>query len=167
MEVASVDLDRGVALLALPREIGIHPDTNEMISAGIGRYGPYLKYADAYISIPADDTVITIGINHAVSLINESGKKIGRTLGSAGDEGDIKVKSGRFGPYVELGSIRATIPKSMDPDAITLEEAIKLIEAKKARGPGRTRAKKAAKSASGKEGTEEIIITSGILTHGK
>ena len=52
------------------------------------------------------------------------------------------MKSGRFGPYVELGSIRATIPKSMDPDAITLEEAIKLIEAKKARGPGRTRAKK-------------------------
>ena len=151
MEVASVDLDRGLALLALPREIGIHPDTNEMISAGIGRYGPYLKYADAYISIPADDTVITIGINHAVSLINESGKKIGRCLGSAGDEGDIKVKSGRFGPYVELGSIRATIPKSMDPDAITLEEAIKLIEAKKARGPGRTRAKKAAKSASGKK----------------
>ena len=142
MEVASVDLDRGVALLALPREIGIHPDTNEMISAGIGRYGPYLKYADAYISIPADDTVITIGINHAVSLINESGKKIGRTLGSAGDEGDIKVKSGRFGPYVELGSIRATIPKSMDPDAITLEEAIKLIEAKKGSRPGTHSAKK-------------------------
>ena len=164
MEIASVDLDRGLALLALPREIGTHPDTNLMISAGIGRYGPYLRYSDAYISIPADDTVITIGINHAVTMINESGQKIGRSLGSMGDEGDIKVKSGRFGPYVELGKVRATIPKSMDPDTITLEDGIKLIEAKKARekagggkfgGKGKTRAKKAATSASGKKKTRK------------
>lgn len=154
MDVASMDLQKGLALLALPREIGTHPDTGEMINAGIGRYGPYLKYADAYISIPADDTVITIGINHAVTMINESGQKIGQVLGKGEDGVDIKVKSGRFGPYVEHGSIRATIPKTMDPDSLTLEEAIKLIEAKKARGPGRggrTKAKKAAKSASGKK----------------
>ncbi len=149
MDVASLTLEKGLALLALPRDIGIHPTNGEMITAGIGRYGPFLKFSDAYVSIPADDTVITIGLNHAVELIDTSGKTAARVLGHYGDAGEIKLKDGRFGPYVEVDGIRATIPKRIEPDAITLEEAIQLIEAKKAKGPS-TRGKKSAKKASAK-----------------
>ena len=144
MDVAGLTLDKGLALLSLPREVGIHPNNGEMITAGIGRYGPFLKFSDAYVSIPADDTVITIGLNHAVELIDTSGKTAARNLGAYGDAGEIKLKSGRFGPYVEVDGIRATIPKRIDPDSITFEEAVALIEAKKAKGPTKPRGKKAA-----------------------
>jgi len=149
-----------LALLSLPREIGIHPTNGEMITAGIGRYGPFLKFSDAYVSIPADDTVITIGLNHAVELIDTSGKTAARVLGAYGDAGEIKLKDGRFGPYVEVDGIRATIPKRFDPDALTLEEAIQLIEAKKAKGPS-TRGKKAAKKASAKTKKKTVAKKAG------
>jgi len=84
-----------------------------------------------------------------VELIDTSGKTAARVLGHYGDAGEIKLKDGRFGPYVEVDGIRATIPKRIEPDAITLEEAIQLIEAKKAKGPS-TRGKKSAKKASAK-----------------
>ena len=150
MDVASLNLEKGLALLSLPRDVGVHPTLGEMITAGIGRYGPFLKFSDAYVSIPADDTVITIGLNHAVELIDTSGKTAARSLGAYGDAGDIKVKSGRFGPYVEVDGIRATIPKRIEPDDITLEEAIALIEAKKAKGPAKPKGKKAAKKTTAK-----------------
>ena len=151
MEVTALDLNKALALLSLPREIGIHPTSGEMITAGIGRYGPFLKFGGAYVSIPADDTVISIGLNHAVEVIDTSGKTAGRNLGGyqiTGGKGDeIKVKSGRFGPYVEHEGIRATIPKRLDPETLTLEEAIQLIEAKRAKGPSKRKmaSKKAVK----------------------
>ena len=160
MDVAALTLEKGLALLSLPREIGIHPTNGEMITAGIGRYGPFLKFSDAYVSIPADDTVITIGLNHAVELIDTSGKTAARVLGAYGDAGEIKLKDGRFGPYVEVDGIRATIPKRFDPDALTLEEAIQLIEAKKAKGPS-TRGKKAAKKASAKTKKKTVAKKAG------
>ena len=132
-----VTLEQAIRLLQLPREVGPHPETGQMISTGIGRYGPYILYGGAYVSLPADDSVITIGLNHAVELIAASGKTAGRSLGEHPEGGEIMVKSGRFGPYVEHGKVRATIPKKLDPDALTLEEAVGLIKAKIERGPGR------------------------------
>lgn len=156
MDITSLDLAQGLALLALPREIGVHPVNGQMIDAGIGRYGPFLRFGGVYVSIPSDDTVITIGLNHAVELIDTSGKKAGRSLGSyqleGGNSDEIKVKSGRFGPYVEHDGIRATIPKRYDPDSLTLEEAIELIIAKKAKTP-KTTAKKAPKKKAAKKKT--------------
>lgn len=143
IDAMTLVLDQALALLSLPRDIGVHPSSGEMITAGIGRYGPYLKFGGAYVSLPADDTVLNIGLNHAVELIESSGKTAGRKLGAHGDGGEIMVKSGRFGPYVEQDGIRATIPKKMDPETITLEEAVQLIEIKKAKGPTRPRGKKA------------------------
>lgn len=154
MDVAGLDLGKGLALLNLPREVGVHPTSGEMISAGIGRYGPFLRFGGAYVSIPSDDTVISIGLNHAVEVIDTSGKTAGRNLGThqleGGNSDDIKIKSGRFGPYVEHDGIRATIPKRFDPETLTFEEAVELIVAKKAKGPAKPRGKKAAKKSAAK-----------------
>ena len=146
MDVTNLTLDQGLGLLHLPREIGIHPESNAMISAGIGRYGPFIKFGDAYVSIPDDDSVLTIGLNFAIDAIAKSGQKAGRSMGDHPDGGAIMLKSGRFGPYVEHDKIRATIPKSLDPDTLTLDEAIELIAKKKAKGPQKAPRGKVAKS---------------------
>ena len=145
----TIDLNKALSLLALPREIGTHPNTGEAIVAGIGRYGPYLKYGGNYVSLPADDTVLSIGINHAVEVIDKSGKTPAKILGKP-EDGEVSLKSGRYGPYVQQGSIRATIPKSYDADSITLEEALELIAAKKAK-PKKKVAKKAGKKSTKKK----------------
>ena len=147
MDAGSMDLAMGLALLALPRDIGPHPGTGEMIVAMTGRYGPYLKYAGNSISLPADDTVITLGINRAVELIDQSGKKPARNLGKGENGGDVLVKDGRYGPYVQFDGVNATIPKSIDPESLTLGEALELIEKKKARGPVRKKGAKGGRGA--------------------
>ena len=136
VEASTINLDKALSFLSLPRLIGKHPETGQDISAGIGRYGPYLKYDINFISIPADETVINIGLNHAVVLIGENSEKLGKVLGDHPDgNGKVLAKSGRFGPYVEYNKIRATLPKSMSLEEIDLDKAIELIIAKAAKAP--------------------------------
>ena len=136
VEAKGIDLQKALAFLSLPRLIGKHPETGQDISAGIGRYGPYLKYDINFISIPADETVINIGLNHAVVLIGENSEKLGKVLGDHPDgSGKVLAKSGRFGPYVEYNKIRATLPKSISLEEISLDQAIELIIAKAAKPP--------------------------------
>jgi DNA topoisomerase-1 len=136
VEAKGIDLQKALAFLSLPRLIGKHPETGQDISAGIGRYGPYLKYDINFISIPADETVINIGLNHAVVIIGENSKKLGKVLGDHPDgNGKVLAKSGRFGPYVEYNKIRATLPKSISLEEISLDQAIELIIAKAAKPP--------------------------------
>ncbi|MDB9871256.1 type I DNA topoisomerase, partial [Alphaproteobacteria bacterium] len=136
IEANTINLEKALSLLSLPRVIGTHPETGQEITAGIGRYGPYLKYAINFISIPADETVMNIGLNHAVVLIGENSQNLGRVLGDHPDgNGQVLAKSGRFGPYVEHNKIRATLPKSISMEEINLEQAIELIVAKAARPP--------------------------------
>ena len=136
MEATTINLEKALSLLSLPRTIGNHPETGQEITAGIGRYGPYLKYAINFISIPADETVINIGLNHAVVMIGENSQNLGRVLGDHPDgNGQVLAKSGRFGPYVEYNKIRATLPKSITLEEINLEQAIELIIAKAAKPP--------------------------------
>ncbi len=145
VEASTIDLDKALSFLSLPRLIGKHPETGQNISAGIGRYGPYLKYDINFISIPADETVINIGLNHAVVLIGENSQKLGKVLGDHPDgNGKILAKSGRFGPYVEYNKIRATLPKSMSLEEIDLDKAIELIVAK-ATKPQRSKKKQTKK----------------------
>eukprot|EP00752_Nemacystus_decipiens_P000943 g943.t1 len=138
MEPASVDLQTALRLLALPRELGAHPETGQKIQAGLGRYGPYLKHGDRFLSLPAEDDVLTIGINRAVAVIAEAGEKgkprAGKELGPHPSDGKpIALGSGRFGPYVKHGKTYASIPRGTEPDAVTLEQAIALIDAKAAK----------------------------------
>ena len=145
VEASTIDLDKALSFLSLPRLIGKHPETGQDISAGIGRYGPYLKYDINFISIPADETVINIGLNHAVVLIGENSQKLGKVLGDHPDgNGKVLAKSGRFGPYVEYNEIRATLPKSISLEEIDLDKAIELIVAKAAK-PQRSKKKQTKK----------------------
>ena len=170
MDPADMDLQRALALLSLPREVGPHPETGNMITAGIGRFGPYLRHESTYVSIPGGDDVLAIGLNRAVVLIAEKAERKGgrgsapaKELGSHPAEGGaVTLNSGRYGPYVMHGKVRATLPKDRDPDTVTLEQAVALLERKsaapgRAGTGGRTRGKgaggPAGKGAAAKRGT--------------
>jgi len=157
MNPAEIDLDTALKLLALPRPVGDHPETGDKIEAGIGRYGPYLKLGSAYVSLPPDDTVLSIGLNHAVQILAEKGakKKAGRQIGEHPEDGKpVTVQAGRFGPYVQHGALRATLPKGEDMEALSLERAVELLAAKAAKGGGKAPAKKtAAKKTTAKKTT--------------
>ena len=148
MDPAAVTLQQALGLLSLPREVGLHPETGKSISAGLGRYGPYLRHDGAYVSIPRGDDVLEIGLNRAVALIAD--KKGGRAAGPLKELGahpadgkPVTVHKGRYGPYVKHGRIMASLPKGQAPEAATLEAALPLLEQKKAAG-GKTGGRKAA-----------------------
>jgi DNA topoisomerase-1 len=143
-----LDLERALGLLSLPREVGRHPDDGEPIVAGVGRFGPYVQHGKTYANLSAGDDVLGIGLNRAVTLIEEKrakgprkgrfGADPGRALGDHPDKGGpIVVKNGRYGPYVSHDGVNATLPSDLTPDTITLEQAIGLIEARAARGGGK------------------------------
>jgi len=131
-----MNLSRSLELLALPRDVGIDPESGEMITAAIGRFGPYLKLQGKFTSIPAEDDVYTIGINRAVAVIAEKKKKgFGpealKNLGEHPDGGGaVEVMKGRYGPYVKFGKVNATLPKDVTPETVTMEQALELIAAK-------------------------------------
>jgi DNA topoisomerase I len=146
-----LDLALALRLLALPREVGAHPETGDLITAGLGRYGPYLLHNGKYTKLSSTADALDIGMNAAVTQIAEGNarggrpaKAAGKELGSHPESGmTIKLLDGRFGPYVSDGKTHATLPKSADKDAVTLEEAIALIDAKIAKGGGKPVKKKA------------------------
>ena len=142
-----ITLPIALGLLSLPREVGPHPESGDMILAGIGRFGPYLKMGPAYTSIPADDDVLVIGLNRAVTLIAENVRKRppAKQIGES-DGKPVTVHSGRYGPYVQLGQVRATLPKDVEQDTVTLEKALELIAAKAAKGPAKGKAAPKAKA---------------------
>jgi DNA topoisomerase-1 len=138
-----VTLEKALALLSLPREVAKHPTSGEPIVAGIGRFGPYVQHGKTYANIGRDDDVLEIGANRAIDLIitKEQGgggasrfgqAAPGRELGEHPKGGKITVKAGKYGAYANWGKINATLPKDKTQDAITLEEAIALLDAKAA-----------------------------------
>ena len=139
-----VDLETALGLLALPREIGTHPESGKPVTAGIGRYGPYVMHDGAYRSLPKGESVLAVGLNRAVVLIAEKasrgGARVLRELGAHPADGSpVRLRDGRYGPYVEHGRLRASLPKGASEDAFTLEEAVRLLAAKAAQ-PKKTRA---------------------------
>jgi DNA topoisomerase-1 len=163
MAPAEMDLQTGLALLALPREVGKHPEDGKVITAGIGRFGPYVKHGSTYRSLTEDDDVLNIGLNRAVTLIAEAPARrgAGRQLGEHPEDGKVVSQGkGRFGPYVKHGKLYATIPAEFDPEAVTLEQALELLKAqaeKKAAKAGTKKApaKKAAKKKATKKATKK------------
>jgi DNA topoisomerase-1 len=147
-------------LLSLPREIGPHPETGKPITASIGRYGPYLAHDGKYAKLGSTAEVFETGMNAAVSRLADAASGGGRREGASREPiavlgkhpatgGDIKVMAGRYGPYVTDGSTNATLPKGAKPEAVTLDEAVRLIDERAAKGPpakkGRRAARKKAK----------------------
>jgi DNA topoisomerase-1 len=153
-----LELERALKLLSLPREIGRHPETGLPITAGIGRFGPFVKHDKTYASLEAGDEVFDVGLNRAVTLIAEKvakgpsrgrfGADPGKQLGDHPSLGAVTVKSGRYGAYVTAGGVNATIPSDKEKDSITLPEAIALIDERAAKGGGKkAKRAKAAKPA--------------------
>jgi DNA topoisomerase-1 len=145
IEAATIDLEKALQLLSLPREVGIHPETGQPITAGLGRYGPFVLHEGTYANLESVEDVFTIGINRAVTLLAE--KKAGakgrfqrakpavlKDLGEHPDGGKIEVLSGRYGPYISHDKVNANVPKDRDPASITQEEAIELLAARAAKG---------------------------------
>ena len=154
-DAANVDLDLAIKLLSLPREVGKHPETGEPINANFGRFGPYVAHNGTYASLESPEDVFTIGLNHAVTLLAEKAAKARgprgaqalKELGNNPEGVAIKVMNGRYGAYVTDGTTNATLPRGSDPNGVTLEEALKLIAERAAKGPTEKQKKKAEKAA--------------------
>ncbi|MFC0219300.1 type I DNA topoisomerase [Pseudochelatococcus lubricantis] len=158
----NVDLDIALKLLSLPRTVATHPESGNPIKAGIGRFGPYVQHDKTYASLGKDDSVLEIGANRAIDLIIAKEQGGGRRGGSSdpgkvlGEEPEtgktLSLKAGRYGPYVTDGTTNATLPKGVEADSYTLEEAVALIRARRVAGKKKPPAKKApAKTAAEKE----------------
>ena len=158
-----IGLDKALALLALPREIGKSPEDGEPIMAGVGRFGPYVKHGKVYASLEEGDDVLTVGLNRAMHLIADKianpkkgrrfGADAGKALGEHPDKGGpIVVKNGRFGPYVSHNGVNATLTGDKTPDTVTLDQAIVLLDARAAMMGNSPKGRRAAgrKTASGK-----------------
>ncbi len=158
-----IDLEKALALLALPREVGLSPEDGEPILAGVGRFGPYVKHGKVYASLEDGDNVLTVGLNRAMHLIADKianpkkgrrfGADPGKTLGEHPDKGgSIVVKNGRYGPYVSHNSVNATLTSDKTPETVTLDEAIVLLDARAAMMGNSPKGRRAAgrKTASGK-----------------
>jgi DNA topoisomerase I len=138
-----MDLEKALALLALPREVGKSPEDGEPILAGVGRFGPYVKHGKVYASLEEGDNVLTVGLNRAMHLIADKlanpkkgrrfGADPGKALGEHPDKGgSIVVKNGRYGPYVSHNGVNATLTGDKTPENVTLDEAIVLLDARAA-----------------------------------
>src|SRR5260370_4612267 len=129
MSAGDIELDLALKLLSLPREIGRHPETGEPITAGLGRFGPFVRHEKTYASLEAGDEVFDIGLNRAVTLIAEkilkgpSGRRFGadpgKPLGDHPTLGGVAVKGGRYGAYVTAGRAHPHSPHPHNPRTIT------------------------------------------------
>ena len=145
-DAGELDLDLAVRLLSLPRTVGTHPESGNPITASIGRYGPYLAHDGKYAKLRSTAEVFETGMNAAVVKLAEAAAGGGRGARGSREplkvlgahprtEAEIRLMEGRFGPYVTDGTTNATLPKSLAPDQLTLEEAAQLIDERAAKGP--------------------------------
>ncbi|UPY35973.1 type I DNA topoisomerase [Sediminicoccus sp. KRV36] len=150
MDPEVMTLESALALLSMPRIVGLHPETGEEISSNLGRFGPYLKMGALSKSLDRDDDPLTIGLNRAMALMADA-KPRGITLGDHPKGGIVEVRRGRFGPYLMHGTRVANLPRGTEMEAVTLEEGIAILAEKgkelpplKGRGGKKAPAKKAA-----------------------
>jgi DNA topoisomerase-1 len=150
MTEGTITLDEALKLLSLPRVLGAHPDDNQMISTNFGRFGPYVKHGDEFRSLESDEDVFGISFEAALALLRApkqsrrrqaSQKKTLRELVQG--EATLKVLAGRYGPYVTDGTTNASLPKGTNPETLTLEQAVELLEARRNAAPSAGRAPRA------------------------
>ena len=164
MDPAALDLERALRLLSLPRLVGPHPEDGAPVEAGIGRFGPFVKWGKTYANIRDPEEVFTIGMNRAVELLAQKSQRGGRgaaakplrELGEHPDGGPVAVYAGRYGPYVKWEKVNATLPKEIAPESVTLATALELIAAK---APAKRAPRAAAKSPARQTGEEGVGLT--------
>ena len=146
MTEASVTLDEALKLLSLPRDLGVHPDSGQVIVAGLGRFGPYVKYGDDYRSLDASDDLFTVGLTRALELLaapkrsaRQAARRVIAKIVVPGDGAPLQVLEGRYGPYVTDGELNASVPKGTDPATLSLEDAQALLDARRNAEPSSRR----------------------------
>ncbi|MFU8945479.1 type I DNA topoisomerase [Mycetocola zhadangensis] len=158
MSLDSIDLDTALKLLNLPRVVGLDPESGEEITAQNGRFGPYLKKGTDSRSLENEDQIFEIELPAALEIFAQP-KYGNRRASSALKEFEadpvsgkpIKVKDGRFGPYVTDGVTNATIPKAESVEDVDFDRAVQLLADKRAKGPAAPRKKAAAKKPTAKK----------------
>ncbi len=136
---STVTLEDALKLLDLPRDLGPHPESGQPVVAGLGRFGPYVRHGDDYRSLAADDDLFTIELDRALALLAEpkrrgrqaAATRVIRRIEGANGAAPLQVLEGRYGPYVTDGETNASIPRHLDPAALSLEDAHALIEARR------------------------------------
>ncbi|HVS03739.1 MAG TPA: type I DNA topoisomerase [Thermoanaerobaculia bacterium] len=147
--VDDVDLDYALRLLALPRVLGTDPDSGSPVTAGLGRYGPYVERGGRYKNLRQEDEVFTVTLEQALALLAQAGRTVLKELGPHPDTGrTLEVLSGRYGPYVTDGKTNASLPRGADPEALSREEALALLAEREKKGPGK-RPRRGAKGGKG------------------
>lgn len=149
MSVDTIDLDAALQLLDLPRVVGVDPESGAEITAQNGRYGPYLKKGTDSRTLQSEQQIFDITLEEALSVYAQP-KYGARGASSALKEFEndptsgkpIKLKDGRFGPYVTDGETNATIPRGEDAMEVTFERAVQLLADKRAKGPAKRPARR-------------------------
>ena len=152
MTESSVTLEEALKLLQLPRELGTHPESGEIVVAGLGRFGPYVKHGDDFRSLESEDELFTCDLERALQLFSEpkksrrrqASKKVIATI--ARPEGaPLQVLEGRYGPYVTDGETNASVPQGVEPATLTFEAANDLLEARRSAAPKSVRGRSGAR----------------------
>ena len=146
MTPENVTLEQAARLLSLPRDVGVDPESGEMVVADYGRYGPYLKRGSETRSLDQPEDVFEIGLEAALQKLLEPkpnrrrGPTALRELGADPAGNVVKLMAGRYGPYVTDGTTNASLPRGADPGAVTIAGALELLEARRNAGPSKKRA---------------------------
>ncbi len=149
VDANTVDLEYALKLLSLPRNVGAHPESGKMITASLGKFGPYILHDGTYANVESIEDVFTVGINRAVTVLAEKkagkGGRFGRAaqrevLKDLGEHpvegGKVEVLNGRYGPYITHNKINANVPRGKEPAEVTLEQAVGLLAERIANGGG-------------------------------
>tara|TARA_Y100000739_G_C20598282_1_gene461551 strand:+ start:21 stop:1595 length:1575 start_codon:yes stop_codon:yes gene_type:complete len=142
--LSDVNLDYALKLLSLPRQVGLHPDNQEIVTADYGRYGPYIKCGKSNAPLRGVETPLDISLEKAIELLANRKKSSSevKSLGVHPESGNtLTVKTGRYGPYISDGKVNASLKGGIEPESITLEEAIELIN-QRIKNPPKKRSKK-------------------------
>ena len=139
LAVTDVSLASALAILALPRGVGPHPEDGVMVNAGIGRYGPYVVHDKTFASLKATDDVLTVGLERALELLAEKAAKSKkpealRELGKHPEDGEpVRLMAGRYGPYVKHNRVNASLPEGVTAETLSLDQAVELLAARASR----------------------------------
>jgi DNA topoisomerase-1 len=153
-KVDSISYDEAMELFKLPRKIGETAE-GEPVSVAIGRFGPYIRYANKFVSLPQEDSPYTVELERALELIAEKKKADAERIIKVFEDQGIQILKGRYGPYITDGKVNARMPKNQEPDELTLEQCQELIKEAAEKKSKRGGKKKAGKKKTAKKKTSK------------
>jgi DNA topoisomerase-1 len=137
MKPEDVDVDLALRLLELPRPLGKHPETGEVVRAGVGRYGPFVVHDGTFASLRKKDHVLDVELDRALELLEQKKNKKSRKSNVIKELGDhpengkkVRVMTGRYGPYIKYGKTNISLPDDFDPEDVNMDIAVQLITEK-------------------------------------